>query len=109
MDPSLSVLASVAGRAVVTAAVSDAWETTKRRFVRVLGRGDPEWEQQAERSLQDTRRQLQVADGHDLEQVRAVQAAAWQVRITHRLEEHPNTASNLQSLIDLIQKEQLAG
>ena len=37
----LVALASLAGRTVVAAAVTDAWEAARRGFARLLGRGDP--------------------------------------------------------------------
>ena len=37
----LVALAALAGNTVVTAAVTDAWESTRKGFARLLGRGDP--------------------------------------------------------------------
>ena len=39
---SLMELASLAGRTVVAAAATDAWEAARRGFARLLGRGDPD-------------------------------------------------------------------
>jgi hypothetical protein len=54
----LMALASLAGRTVVAAAATDAWQTCKRRFARLLGRDDPAQIQLAEQGLEQTRQQL---------------------------------------------------
>ena len=40
----LMALASLAGNTVVAAATTDVWEAARRKFARLLGRGDPQQE-----------------------------------------------------------------
>jgi hypothetical protein len=56
-------LAALAGNTVVTAAVTDAWESTRKGFARLLGRGDPDKTEAAERRLEETHDQLIQATG----------------------------------------------
>ena len=64
-------LASLAGNTVVAAATTDVWEAARRKFARLLGRGDPQQEHLAEQRLEETRQQLTRAEGADLERARA--------------------------------------
>jgi hypothetical protein len=41
LEAALIALAALAGNTVVTAAVTDAWESARKGFARLLGRGDP--------------------------------------------------------------------
>jgi hypothetical protein len=99
----LLALASLAGRTVVGAAATDAWETAKRGFARLLGRGDPKQEQLAERRLEETREQLTVLEGADLEQASAALAQRWADRLADLLEEHPDAEGDLRTLVQQIQ------
>ena len=54
----LMALAALAGNTVVTAAVTDAWESARKGFARLLGRGDPARPKLAERRLAETHDQL---------------------------------------------------
>lgn len=109
MPLELLALAALAGRTVVAAAATDAWGTAKRGFAHLLGHGDPDQDQRAERRLDETRTQLQGATGPELEQAQAQLAAAWQTRLVDLLEEHPDQASELQALVDQIGAELPAG
>ena len=101
----LLALAALAGQTLVAAATTDAWESAKRGFARLLGRGDQEREALAERRLDNTREELQGALESDREQARTRLEAVWQTRLIDLLEEHPDAASDLQVLIDRIQAE----
>jgi len=57
----LMALASLAGRTVVAAAATDAWQACRRGFARLLGRDDPAQIQLAEQRLEQTRQQLTVS------------------------------------------------
>ena len=98
-------LASLAGQTVVTAAATDAWEATKRAMARVLGHDDPKDEELAERRLEQTRQQLAVLKGADLEQERSVLAAQWTTRFADLLDTDPSVAADLRILVQRIQKE----
>ncbi len=99
----LMALASLAGNTVVAAATTDAWETAGQRFARLLGRGDPEQEQLAERRLAETREQLTGAEGADLERARAALAERWAGRLADLLEEYRDAEADLRALIQEVQ------
>jgi len=97
---SLVALASLAGNTVVAAATTDAWEAARRKFARLLGRGDPKQEQLAEQRLEETRQQL---TGADSEQARAALAERWAGRLADLLEEAPGVEADLRALVQEIQ------
>ena len=100
---SLMELASLAGRTVVAAAATDAWEAARRGFARLLGRGDPDRTELAERRLAETREQLTGAAAADLEPARAAQEAQWLTRLADLLEEDPGVEAELRALVGEIQ------
>ena len=102
-------LASLAGQTVVKAAATDTWEAAKRGIARLLGRGDSEQEQLAERRLEQTHEQLARAAGTDGEQVHAALAAQWATRLADLLEDDPGVEADLRVLMQRIQKELPAG
>jgi len=99
----LMALAVLAGNTVVTAAVTDAWETARKGFARLLGRGDPEKTKAAERRLEETHDQLTQARGADLERVRAALEAQWTTRLADLLEDDPGVEGALRALVEEIQ------
>ena len=103
LEETLMALAALAGNTVVAAATTDAWEAARKGFARLLGRGNSEQEQLAERRLSDTRQQLTGAEGADLEQARAVLAERWAGRLADLLEEHPGAEADLRALVQQIQ------
>ena len=105
----LMSLAQLAGLTVVAAAVTDSWETARRGFARVLGRGDRNKEQLAEQRLEETHEQLTGAQGTELERVRAALAERWAGRLADLLEEHPDAEADLRSLVEEIQAQLPAG
>jgi hypothetical protein len=105
----LSALAALAGQAVVTAAVTDAWGTAKRGFARLLGRGDQDRTKVVERRLEEARNQLAGSEGADLERTRAVLAAQWSTRVADLLEDYPDAEADLRALIEQIQAALPAG
>jgi hypothetical protein len=106
---SLMALASLAGNTVVAAAVTDAWENARHGLARLLGRGDSDRIKVAERRLDETRGQLTVVDGKDLEQAQAGLAVQWAVRLADLLEEAPAIEDDLRALVEQIQAELPAG
>jgi hypothetical protein len=102
----LMALAALAGRTVVAASATDAWEACKRGFGRLLGRGDPNKEQLVEQRLEDTRQQLAGADS---EQARAAQEGQWTTRLADLLEENPGAEAELRALVREIQAQLPAG
>ncbi len=99
MLEALIALAALAGNTVVAAATTDAWEAARRRFARLLGRGDPKKERLAEERLEETRQQLGGVSGQDLERARADLARVWQVRLADLLEEDPGAEAELRAVV----------
>ena len=104
----LMALAALAGNTVVAAATTDVWEAA-RRFARLLGCGDPDRTQTAERRLAETHEQLTAAEGQDLEQARAALAQRWAGRLADLLEEHPDAEADLRALVQEVQAALPAG
>ena len=96
----ITSLAALAGNTLVAATVTDAWETARHRFARLLGRGEPD--PAAERRLEATRSQLAAAPPVAREQVQADLAAQWSVRLADLLEESPEAEAELRALLDEI-------
>ena len=95
-------LAQWAGQTVAAAAVTDVWESARRKFARLLGRGDVRKTEVAERWLAETREQLTAVDGADLERARAAQARRWEGRFADLLDEDPGAEADLRALVEEI-------
>jgi hypothetical protein len=94
----LVALAQFAGQTVATAAITDAWETVRDRFARLLGRRDTRKTEVVERWLVRTRIQLTAAaPGAELERVREAAAARWADRIADLLDEYPDIETELRA------------
>jgi hypothetical protein len=109
VEDALLSLASTAGQAVVAAAVTDAWDSVKRGFARLLGRGDQARTEVAERRLEQVREELAGVPADQLEQVRDQLAAAWQTRLLDLLEEHPEITGELRTLVEDVRAQLPAG
>lgn len=96
-----SSLAALAGNALVSAAVTDAWEATRQGFARLFGKGEAD--AATERRLDDTSRQLAVLTPSELESTRATLAAEWALRLRDLLEDDPDAARRLSALVEQIQ------
>jgi hypothetical protein len=104
----LVALASLAGNTVVVAATTDAWEAARHRFARLLGRGDPDRTELAERRLAETHEQLTAAAGADLESARAALEAQWVTRVADLLEEYPGVEAELRAAGKICRLRELA-
>jgi hypothetical protein len=93
----------------VKAAVTDGWESAKKGFARLLGRGDPDKAKLAERRLAETHDQLAVAKGADLDLVQAALEVQWATRMADLLEETPGVEADLRDLVKEIQAQLPAG
>ena len=71
----LAALAALAGNTVVTAAATDAWESARKGFARLLGRGDPDKTQRAEERLADLLEEDPGAEAELRARVAQIQAA----------------------------------
>lgn len=103
LSEALSALAATGGTALVTAMVTDGWETVRSRFARLLGRGDPEQAKAQEERLERSKTQLEPLSGPDRERAGAEQAIAWRARFEDLLEEDPAAAEPLRALITEVQ------
>jgi hypothetical protein len=105
----LVALAALTGNTVVTAAVTDAWESARKGVARLLGRGDPGKTRLAEERLAETRDRLTQATGEDVEQTRAALEAQWVTRVRDLLEEDPGVEAELSALVQEIRAQLPAG
>ena len=105
----LMALAALAGNTVVAAATTDAWEAARHKFARLLGHGDPNRTQAAERRLQDTYQHLAAASGAELESVRSALEAQWVTRLADLLEEDPGVEADLRAVVEEIRAQLPAG
>jgi hypothetical protein len=107
----LTALAKRASQSVVAVGSADdtstdEWGTARRGFAGLLGRGDTDKTEAAGRRLDQTRDQLQAASGHELKQARADLEVVWQARLEDLLDEDPDVAGALRSLVDHIEAKQ---
>jgi len=109
MLEALIALAALAGNTVVAAATTDVWEAARRRFARLLGRGDPDRTNAAERRLAETHDQLANAAGADLERLRAALEAQWVTRLTDLLEDDPGAEAELRAVVEEVRAQLPAG
>jgi hypothetical protein len=97
----VAALAALAGNALVTAAVTDAWEDVRNKIARVFGRGRPD--PQIEKRFEATRAALEAAGSPaDAGKARADQTASWTARLTVLLEDHPEACGELEELVRAI-------
>jgi hypothetical protein len=94
----LVALAQFAGQTVAAAAITDAWESVRGRFASLLGRGDAQRTQVAERWLAQTSEQLAAAGAGGLEQARLAAAERWAGRFADLLDENPAIEAELRAL-----------
>jgi len=93
----VAALAALAGGALVTAAVTDAWEDVRHKIAGLFGRGQPD--QQAEHRLDATRKLLAAAKPGELGQAQAAEAARWESRFADLLANHPDAMPELAALV----------
>jgi hypothetical protein len=105
----LVVLAQWAGQTVAAAAITDAWESARRKIAQLFGRGNTKKGEAAERWLAETRDQLTAAQGGDLEPARAAQAQRWEGRFADLLDEDPDIEPDLRAMVQEIQDALPAG
>ncbi|MFY1614745.1 hypothetical protein [Micromonospora sp. WMMD736] len=93
-------LATSGSAALVGAAATDLWLSTRDGFQRVLSRGDPVREQVLARRLAATAAAVEQAAPQEREQVRQQLQRQWCTRLTDLLEEDPTVGKQLQALTD---------
>lgn len=99
LSEALAALAAAGGTALVSAMATDGWTSAKQGFARLLGRGQPEQQEVAERRLERSRQELAVRSGTELEQARIEQEAAWRLRLSDLLEDDPAAEAELRALV----------
>jgi hypothetical protein len=100
LEEALAALAATGGSALVQAATTDAWEKAKAGFARLLGRSDERRTEVIEGRLESTRAELVPLTGAELTRARDTQAAVWTTRLRDALEEDPDSAELLRSVLD---------
>lgn len=99
----LAVLAATAGTALVNAMVTDGWGGIRKRFARLLGRGNDQDVEAAAARLEKSRGMLSGLSGADLERAQAEQAVVWRTRLGDLLEDHPEVEGELRGLVAEVQ------
>ena len=105
----LAALASTGGTALVTAMVTDSWESIKYRVAHLFGQGHTNQTEAAQAKLELSRAALDGLAGAELDRARAEQEIVWRTRLADLLEAHPQAAHELRSLIDIIQTQASTG
>ena len=95
----LAALAAAAGTALVSAMVTDGWESVKCRFARLFGRGDPQAISDAAAQLEASRDLVAGQSGPELQQTRAEQEIVWRTRLADLLEDHTEVEGELRAAI----------
>jgi hypothetical protein len=92
-----AALAALAGNALVTATVTDAWEDLRGKVTRWFGRGraDPV----IERRLDATQKRISAAPPDELAQARADEASSWRTRFADLLADYPDAGGELEALV----------
>lgn len=99
----LAALATAGGTALVGAMVTDSWEGARKRFARLLGRGNDKETEAAANRLEKSRGILTGLSGADLEKAQAEQAVVWRTRLGDLLEDHPDVEGELRALVAEVQ------
>jgi hypothetical protein len=103
MDPTLLTLAGEAGTAVVTLAVTEAWQQARDGIVTVWRRYRPQAADEVGEELETSRRALLAAaaggDDNDAAAAGRRIADAWQLRLAALLADHPGAADDLRTLL----------
>jgi hypothetical protein len=91
MSGDLDDLARAAADALVSAMITDSWETVRQRFTTLVGH---------EQRMDAGRAQLASATGEDRSRVTLDLARSWSIRLRDALEDHPGLAEQLRALLD---------
>lgn len=103
LEEALTALASAGGTALVTAMVTDGWESIKARFARVIGRGRTAEVEAAQARLEQSHAALEGLTGQDLERAQAEQEVVWRTRLSDLLERDPALETELRAVIAEVQ------
>jgi hypothetical protein len=92
-------LATAGGTALVTAMITDGWESVKDRIARLLGQGDAKETELATARLEECRGLLAAQPAPDLQRARTEQEMAWRIRLGDLLEREPEAEYELRGLV----------
>ena len=101
----LDNVASEGAAVLITAMVTDAWNTARAGIARLFGQGDSKRQERIDARLNEDAIALERSEGDKRDSVRNRLLAAWQARLVDLLEEQPEVASELQSLIQKLRAE----
>ena len=96
----MMTLAQFAGQTVAGAAITDVWEVARGRFARLIGRGNADRTEAAERWLAETHREVSAAAAPGMQQVQQRQAERWADRFADLLDEDPSLEAGLRELAE---------
>jgi hypothetical protein len=99
----LETLVVAGASALIGAIATDAWQTARSGFAKLLGRGDRQKQELADRRLDEAAAQVAQAGHDNQDRVRGELLAAWQVRLQDLLEEHPDAMDELRILTAQVQ------
>ena len=99
----LAALAVTGGNAVVTAMVTDGWESIRSLLAHLFGRQDAKETESALGRLDQSRSELAGLSGADLEKARQEQEIIWRTRLSDLLERDPGAEDELRGLVTEIQ------
>jgi hypothetical protein len=102
MSDSVAWLAAAGGTALVSAAATDAWQTARSGFAKLLGRGDSSRELSVATRLDALAAELAQQPAHEQEQVRQTLIIGWTARLHDFLEDTPEVAEELRRLVDRV-------
>ncbi len=97
----MAALITAACNGLVTAAVTDSWESVRHKVASWFGRGRPD--AKTLDRLEATRAEIAAASPGQLEQVRRDLALEWTGRFKDLIADHPDAADDLDGLVRQIQ------
>jgi hypothetical protein len=109
LSETLMAAAAAGGVAVAQAMATDSWETVKKGFAAVLGRGNPAREAAAAERLEQSAAEATAIAYADPVEARATQAAMWQGRLESVLEDEPHYAAQVWDLVELVRAQATGG
>jgi hypothetical protein len=99
LTEALTALGAAGGTAVVGAMATDAWKITRDGVARLFARGGAGRQDVIAAALDEDAGILVDTNEADREQVRQELVAVWRRRMARLLDQHPDTATDLQDLI----------
>src|SRR5581483_8818121 len=102
LDAAAAALATAAGKALVSAMISDAWTSFKGVFARLLARGEPSESGETERQLELEHSKLAALSQAGRERLAAEFEAACRRRFADLLQEEASSAGEIRALVEQV-------